>query len=513
MATTSIVDFLNSQGSPSDYNSRAALAAKMGISNYQGTASQNTQLLSMLQSTPAPRTVDVSTPVTPSTGSNGSFEVPKIAPTLTFQEPNLSGTVESARQQIANGSLDPITAWKQIEASVPPPKSGEPIDMNAWKSFLANTRVSLYAPLTTNVGGKIGNLNPDGSISQKSTTVNQSNTSVGSGSTATKTSYDTPTAYTVKSGDTLSKIASDNGMTLQQVLQLNPSLQANPNLIKPGQAITLSAKTTAATPTSDYAPGAPTAPGSGAIPSGIYDSTIKTNPFLSDLLKDPATKNMYDSLPADLQGIFLQTAGALGKMVESGKVVNPDIELTPEQNAKLLAQAHSELDPYYQEKLNFLKGDLTKSTSRLMEDYNKGLSREGDNFKQTLDTQAENEAGQGTAFSSGRVNREKRTVNLEQNKLDDALTQATRSGQDTATAFEKNAGSNNLRSLDIPSISSYTASTTGLNQTGGRSLYSPLGTSTLGDLSKEQTTAEAARKSQLETAFRSNRLLDLSTLS
>jgi hypothetical protein len=45
----SIVDYLNSQGQDSSYAARAALAAKNGISNYTGTAAQNTQLLQSLQ--------------------------------------------------------------------------------------------------------------------------------------------------------------------------------------------------------------------------------------------------------------------------------------------------------------------------------------------------------------------------------------------------------------------------------------------------------------------------------
>lgn len=45
----SIVDYLNVNGQPSDYASRAAMAAKMGIQNYTGTAAQNTQMLASLR--------------------------------------------------------------------------------------------------------------------------------------------------------------------------------------------------------------------------------------------------------------------------------------------------------------------------------------------------------------------------------------------------------------------------------------------------------------------------------
>ena len=48
--TTSIVDYLNSQGKDSSFSARQKLATEYGISNYKGTASQNTQLLKLVQS-------------------------------------------------------------------------------------------------------------------------------------------------------------------------------------------------------------------------------------------------------------------------------------------------------------------------------------------------------------------------------------------------------------------------------------------------------------------------------
>jgi LysM repeat protein len=47
----------------------------------------------------------------------------------------------------------------------------------------------------------------------------------------------TPGKYTVKWGDWLNKIASENGVTVQAILAANPGL--NPNLIYPGQVINL----------------------------------------------------------------------------------------------------------------------------------------------------------------------------------------------------------------------------------------------------------------------------------
>ena len=50
MAITSIVDYLKKNNQDSSYNARKALAANNGISDYKGTAAQNTKLLQILQS-------------------------------------------------------------------------------------------------------------------------------------------------------------------------------------------------------------------------------------------------------------------------------------------------------------------------------------------------------------------------------------------------------------------------------------------------------------------------------
>jgi murein DD-endopeptidase MepM/ murein hydrolase activator NlpD len=54
------------------------------------------------------------------------------------------------------------------------------------------------------------------------------------------------TKVTVKKGDTLSEIAEDAGITLKELIKLNPQIK-NPNLINPGQVISI-AKTTPAAP-------------------------------------------------------------------------------------------------------------------------------------------------------------------------------------------------------------------------------------------------------------------------
>jgi LysM repeat protein len=53
--------------------------------------------------------------------------------------------------------------------------------------------------------------------------------------------------YTVKAGDTLSRIAKQNGLSLAKLLDANPALKANPNKIKVGMVVSIPDGTSTAT--------------------------------------------------------------------------------------------------------------------------------------------------------------------------------------------------------------------------------------------------------------------------
>lgn len=98
----SIVDFLNSTGQKSDFSTRKALAEKNGITNYQGTAAQNTQLLNTLrggqasqQPTGSPE-VQASKSTDTQTGqSTGGVSASTIYPGLTDEDPKESDLVNT----------------------------------------------------------------------------------------------------------------------------------------------------------------------------------------------------------------------------------------------------------------------------------------------------------------------------------------------------------------------------------------------------------------------------------
>ena len=107
--TTSIVDFLKSVGQPSDFGFRSGLAQKAGITNYQGTAAQNTQLLNMLKGAAPTPTPSGLTPET-------------LAPATGVQIPGAEGINDSTG--LSNALVDGAnTAISQIMAQLTPPET------------------------------------------------------------------------------------------------------------------------------------------------------------------------------------------------------------------------------------------------------------------------------------------------------------------------------------------------------------------------------------------------------
>jgi hypothetical protein len=62
----SIVDYLNSQGLASDWNTRKAMARRFGVTDYKGTADQNLRLMELIKSNQgmSPTTTMQGVPVT-----------------------------------------------------------------------------------------------------------------------------------------------------------------------------------------------------------------------------------------------------------------------------------------------------------------------------------------------------------------------------------------------------------------------------------------------------------------
>lgn len=243
---------------------------------------------------------------------------------------------------------------------------------------------------------------------------------------------------------------------------------------------------------------------------------LQNNPTFAEQYNDPKLKSYFDSLSPDLLEAYLPVINSLNGLIESGNMINPDIEISPAQAAEFLNQAKTELDPYYQEQIGFAQKDLDESFQRLQQDYENGIDRlERDYVAQTY-IQDQNEADAGTTFSSGRVTRRNDLAQKTSDKLADAATELARGAQDAGTNVERVIGSNSVGTVPSRSIKTLSAAFTpdqrGFNQTGSRTLFTPSG-NIMGSLQKEREVATKNRASELEGNYRRNRILNLSPLN
>lgn len=94
-------------------------------------------------------------------------------------------------------------------------------------------------------------------------------------------------SYTVKAGDSLSKIAQQNGMSLSQLLALNPSYKTNPNLVKVGSSLVLSG-------------GTPTPTNQNIVKNPVVDT--KGNPVIDNTQTPEQIKAVEDAKIAEEAG-------------------------------------------------------------------------------------------------------------------------------------------------------------------------------------------------------------------
>ena len=111
---SSIVDYLEMNGKPSDFESREILAKKMGISDYRGTASQNLSMLSALKGG--------KTEVSPNqAGVAGKVET---SPQIDFAGSKQNAYVDMGGGRYAPASADEL-ADPKIQLYVKNPKKGQ----------------------------------------------------------------------------------------------------------------------------------------------------------------------------------------------------------------------------------------------------------------------------------------------------------------------------------------------------------------------------------------------------
>ena len=240
-----------------------------------------------------------------------------------------------------------------------------------------------------------------------------------------------------------------------------------------------------------------------------YDNVIDSNPVLKDIFNTDEKRSIFNQMEPLYQKWYMDIAQGVAKRVEAGEVVNPNIEIDLAMTQKFTDQATQELDPYFQEQVNNKQQDVNTAIERLTQDFETGVRNSEDIFKQTLANNAESEANAGLTYGSERGVRENQTVNKKQQDIDAALLSTQRDIQDKQIAGERALGSS-MFSSSVP-VNAYSVSNTGYTNAGSRSLYTPAG-NLYGTINKDKTTAIKTRASDLESAYRAQRVLNTSQL-
>lgn len=146
----------------------------------------------------------------------------------------------------------------------------------------------------------------------KPTTPNMSAISTPPSAPVAPTPTEGSSKYSVQAGDTLSAIASKNGMSLAQILDMNPQFRANPNLIRPGDVVDFGGASAPVSPTKPtnpsptYQPNPEINPATGGVSTSTpaeTSGTTPTAPVAPDLASILAEIDKYSSLSPEEEKI------------------------------------------------------------------------------------------------------------------------------------------------------------------------------------------------------------------
>lgn len=414
---------------------------------------------------------DYATPAIKAAADSGVYKiVNSTAPTSTAQttSPQNTSTVAPANTMLDTNINDIRSRLKSGQLSV---QQAIQSAMNAGgntisQSELYNKLFGGLGPIT--IGGQQYAVNPsDGSVTRTSTQVVQSNTT-GNGTTST-TSAVSPTGYTVKQGDSLSNIAANNGMSVQQLLALNPQYAANPNLIRPGELVNLQApQQNQTTPTNNGGTGGGTVGTDNGQTGGTGISTTSTG-------------------NADLDKILAGITGVANGLVSSGYTIPPGLQITPELTSQFLSWAHQAVDPQTQQLITSKIADINANLGNLGTQY--GLSRDQtvQDFGDQLASEQNSSGNAGTAFSGLRGLGERNMAASTNRTLSGLMSNAAYNIGSTLRSGAADVGADNAARFTLPNLSSGYVDITG----GSRGNFTPGNTYLEGNYGYNPSTYQA----------------------
>lgn len=335
--------------------------------------------------------------------------------------------------------------------------------------------------------------------------------------------------YLVQSGDDLSKIAAKNGMTLQQLLALNPQFQSNPNLIKPGQNVNIGGSSNlnlSAVP-GGSGMGIPnpalnvahTTPQTNLPPSSITSAvggggggSWGTTPAISSSTTGASSKSTisggrtgsaskisgvgssgsnasgYSSLtPGNMQKALL---GAVSDVATSASITGkPPVSWA---EALALAAKDPNIVARYSDALNLDKESFQQAIEQYQTTYSTQNQLQQTQFENDRRALAANSAAAGQAYSGFRGRAQKELAQNQSGIVTSSRSQLKKNLNDLTSAFEARYGTNRTTPASISFTDPYASSNITLS--GQSRSQSPVSNAVTGQLAGGITGTEAPEK-------------------
>lgn len=257
--------------------------------------------------------------------------------------------------------------------------------------------------------------------------------------------------------------------------------------------------------------------------NGASATSIRGVPVIKkrEQIKNPPISNDSGNV-VNIGGIDVDTTGWSQSMInlieglnsyvtkldESGKVINPNIELTPERLSEFINTAKSDVSPYFKQLFSEAERDIGFSLSDIANNYAKKEAEIGRQFGTALESTQESYAKRGLNYSSDRTKSEQLLSDTAKRMMSDERDTALKGARDIGLKGERLLGSNFLEKTSLPKLSYGAEPVTGKagyygTAGGGRdlNLYNTFGGIT-GSLATQQSEAEKTRANALEGQYR-----------
>jgi len=246
---------------------------------------------------------------------------------------------------------------------------------------------------------------------------------------------------------------------------------------------------------------------------GISMGELTTQDQVNNAMSNGNSGNAGTTETADLMiHVNSELRRFLDELQRRGKTINPNIEITPEKAAEFLAQAQSEINPYYTGQLSLAREGFLRSVGYSAEQIANQEKEWAKKYKQNVRTIGTNTAETGMVLSGSRNLEEQNLAQDTQSQIDQARRSASYQAGTSARQFAQEWGGTNMPAstniMSAPRVlagqeSWGTDSNTNPFYELDPSIYDGL----VGTQQWNQKAQEKSRASELESAFRTSESL------